>query len=91
MRTYLVSVQVFLKIVEFQTVRRLRVLTLQFEVVPALPEDVDVLGEDLLVLAVVGGLQGFGEMGPFLVDHLDDHAQGLRHDEDVREDDGGVY
>ena len=49
------------------------------------------LSEDLLVLAVVGGLQGLREVRALLVDHLDDHAQRLGHDEDVGEYYGGVY
>lgn len=46
--------------------------------------------EHLLVLPVRGALQRVGEVRPLLVHHLHLHAHGLRDDEDVGEDDGGV-
>ena len=52
--------------------------------------DVDLLLHDLFVLAVVRAAQGLREVRAELVDHLDHHAHGLRDDEDVGEDDGGV-
>ena len=55
-----------------------------------LARDVDLLVEDLAVLRVLGGLEGLGEVGALLVDHLDRHAHGLGDHEDVGEDDGGV-
>lgn len=45
---------------------------------------------DLRVLLVVGCFEWVREVRALLVDHLDDHAHGLRNDEDVREDDSGV-
>ncbi len=52
--------------------------------------DVDRSVEDGLVLAVGGRLQGVREVRALLVHHLDHHAHGLRDDEDVGEDDGGI-
>lgn len=52
--------------------------------------DVDRAAEHLLVLPVGRALQRVGEMGSLLVHHLDLHAHGLRDDQDVGEDDGGV-
>jgi hypothetical protein len=52
--------------------------------------DVDAPREHLPVLLVVGRLERLGEVRALLVDHLDDHAHGLRDDEDVGEDDGRV-
>lgn len=52
--------------------------------------DIDVLGEDLAVLLVVGGLERAREVRALLVNHLDHHAHGLRNHEDVGEDDGRV-
>lgn len=52
--------------------------------------NVDVLGQDLFVLPVGRRLERLGEVGALLVDHLDRHTEGLGHDEDVGEDDGGV-
>lgn len=51
---------------------------------------VDGAVHDLLVLLVIGALEGFREVRALLVDHLDDHTHGLGDDEDVGEDDGGV-
>lgn len=53
--------------------------------------DVDVPLHHLSVLSVLGGPEGIGEMGPFLVDHLDGHPHGLGDDQDIREDNGGIY
>lgn len=55
-----------------------------------LARDVDLLVEDLAVLRVLRGPEGFGEVRALLVDHLDSHAHGLGDHEDVGEDDGGI-
>lgn len=52
--------------------------------------DIDLALHHLLVLSIRGGLERVGEVRALLVDHLDGHAHGLRDDEDVGEDDGGV-
>lgn len=51
---------------------------------------IDLAVHDLLVLLVVGRLEGLGEVRALLVHHLDNHAHGLWYDKDVGEDDGGV-
>lgn len=51
---------------------------------------VDVPLKYLLVLAVVGVLQGLREVRPLLVHHLHHHPHCLRDHQDVGEDDGGI-
>ena len=58
--------------------------------VAELPGDVDVARQQLAVLGVGRGGQRVREGRALLVHHLDLHAHGLRDDQDVREDDGGV-
>ena len=58
--------------------------------VAQLSSDVDVLGENLAVLSVIGALERVREVRALLVDHLNSHAHGLRNNEDIREDDGGI-
>jgi hypothetical protein len=41
-------------------------------------------------LSVVWRLEWLWEVGSLLVDHLDDHTHGLRDDQNVGEDDGGI-
>lgn len=44
----------------------------------------------LVVLRVGGGLKRLREVRSFLIHHLDNHPHGLRDDQDIREDNGGV-
>lgn len=55
-----------------------------------LSSHIDLSAENLFVLSVERVLERVREVRSLLVHHLDLHAHGLRDDEDVGEDDGGV-
>jgi hypothetical protein len=58
--------------------------------VAELSSNIDILGENLAVLSVIGSLEWAGEVWALLVNHFDSHAHGLRNDQNIGKDDGGI-
>lgn len=59
--------------------------------VAELNSNIDILGENLAVLSVIGTLERFGEVWALLVNHLDSHAHGLWDDQNIGKDYGSIY